>query len=92
MVGIRAPDIMPGWLIPRAAARTSAAATAPGRPGRRAFGGFAAVSRRRKNRKLNGVLGARAFRTGDLRLPVHHDPLVVLTAIIANVFVNRHLE
>ena len=45
---------------------------------------------RRKHRKLNRVLRALALGARHLRVAIHHNALVVLAAIVANVFINRH--
>ena len=73
-----------------AAATASATPAAPsGEPGRRGLG---TVGRRGKHGKLDGVFRARALRAGDGRALIHHNALVVFVAIIANVFVNRHVR
>lgn len=73
------------------AAAGAAAASAAGRL-RKTAGRLAAVGRRGENGKLNRVPRARALRARDFGVSVHHDALVVLAAIIANVFVDRHSD
>ena len=70
-----------------ATATTAATAAAPTREPRSR--GFGAVGRSGENGELDGVLRARAFRARDGRALIHHDALVALAAIVANVFVNR---
>jgi hypothetical protein len=71
-----------------ATASATAAASAAGESGRRGLG---AVGRRGEDGKLDRVFRTRAFGTRDRRALVHHDALVALVAIIANIFVYRHV-
>jgi hypothetical protein len=73
-----------------AAATAAATASTPAAIESRRFR-FGAVGRGGEDGKLDGVLRACAFRTRDRRVLVHHDTLVALAAVIANIFVNRHL-
>ena len=66
-----------------------AAAGAAGDGGRRAGRGFADGGRR-EDRKLDGVLRARALRARDLLFLAHHDAFVTSATITAEVFVNWH--
>lgn len=70
-----------------ACAATTTAAT--GGRGRTA-GSFGAVGRRGKDGKLDRVLAALTLRAGDFRSLVHDDALVVLAAVVADVFVDGH--
>ena len=72
-----------------AAAATASATTAASscETGRRGFG---AVGGRGEDGELDGVFRAGAFGASDRRVLVHHDALVALVAIIANILVNRH--
>lgn len=70
-----------------AAAGTTAAASAARRTATRSF---CAVCRRRENGELNCVLATIAFRAGHFGFLVKDDALVVLAAIVADVFVDWH--
>lgn len=72
-----------------AAAGTTAAASAARRR-RTATRSFCAVCRCRENGELNCVLATIAFRAGHFGFLVKDDALVVLAAIVADVFVDWH--
>lgn len=72
------------------AAAGTTAATAAARRGRTATRSFCAVCRRRENGELNCVLATIAFRAGHLGFLVKDDALVVLAAMVADVFVDWH--
>ena len=77
------------------AAAASAAATpafSTGGRRRRTGRGLAAIRGGCKYGELDRALGALAFRAGDFLRLAHHDALVALAALIANVFVNRHFR
>ena len=75
---------------------TGASATATTAASRKSAGGLgrSAVARsvrRSEDGKLNGVSLARALGAGDLPLLVDHDLLKARVAIVADVFVDRHV-
>ena len=72
------------------AASGTTAATAAARRGRTATRSFCAVCRCRENGELNCVLATIAFRAGHFGFLVKDDALVVLAAIVADVFVDWH--
>lgn len=51
---------------------------------------IAGLRRRAEYRKLQTIAPARAVRAGHRRTPRQHDLLVARSAIVANVFVDRH--
>ena len=74
--------------VPLGAAASAAAATTAA--GTRARRGFATIGGRGEDRQLQCLFPARALRARNRGLPVHHQALVVLAAIVTNVFVDRH--
>lgn len=74
---------------PRLIAAAGAAAATP-TAGTRAGRGFVAIGGRGENRQLQRLLPALAFRARNRGLPIHNQALVVLAAIVTNVFVDRH--